>query len=238
MDVQTFFNRLATLMVSNPPRQADGPMLVKLNRIGVRPGQPPEWTLLERWGVALGRQLADWKVQQELRQPREGVNGWSTPPMILGNYGTFYNTRAVVAMVGLGANLPADAMYPSATTDAQGKPLHGRHRYRLHFERHQLPPVHAFWSVTAYGADDFLIDNPLNRHALGDRDALAFNADGSLDLWVQADAPTADKVSNWLPVNASAPFVLTARLYWPKPEALEGRWHMPAVLRDDEQPSR
>ncbi|NDE24117.1 MAG: DUF1214 domain-containing protein, partial [Betaproteobacteria bacterium] len=86
--------------------------------------------------------------------------------------------------------------------------------------------------ITAYGADEFLIENPLKRYALGDRDALTFNADGSLDIWIQAQAPdTPAKLSNWLPVKAQAPFLLNARLYWPKDDALNGTWKMPAIER-------
>ena len=233
MSVENFFTRLAVLLVDNPPAAADGPMVVKLARIGVAPGQPPDWGVLDRWGVSLGRWIANWTVARELKKPRDLVRGWSTPPSMLGNYGTYYNTRAVVAMVGLGANLPADATYPNTRVDAAGQALNGRHRYRLHFNAGELPPVNAFWSVTAYGADDFLIDNPLHRHALGDRDSLVFNPDGSLDLHVQAEPPDGNRKNNWLPVKADEPFLLNARLYWPKPSALDGTWGMPAVERID-----
>lgn len=233
MRTDMFFTRLALLMAHNPPSTADGPMMVKLSRLGIKPGRPPEWGILDRWSVGLGRWIADWTVAKELKKPRDLVNGWSSPPAILGNYGTYYNTRAVVAMVGLGANLPADATYPNTRVDANGKVLDGRHRYRLHFKAGTLPPVHAFWSVTAYGADDFLIDNPLHRHALGDRDPLVYNPDGSLDLAIQADPPQDGPRSNWLPVQAGQPFLLNARLYWPAPAALGGRWNMPAVERLD-----
>jgi hypothetical protein len=233
MTTTAFFDRLALLMADNPPAPADAPMLAKLARIGVAPGQPPDWGPLERTAVGLGRWIAERRVRRELAQPRDLINGWSTPPSLLGDYGTHYNIRAVVAMVGLGANLPADATYPNTRIDAAGQPLNGSHRYRLHFAAGQLPPVRAFWSLTAYGADDLLIANPLNRHALGDRDPLVFNADGSLDLWVQAEPPPAEHRANWLPVKAGEPFVLNARLYWPKAEALDGRWHMPPVQRVD-----
>jgi hypothetical protein len=189
--------------------------------------------VLDRWSVSLGRAIADWTVARELKKPRDLVRGWSTPPSVLGNYGTYYNTRAVVAMVGLGANLPADAIYPNTRVDATGQALDGRHRYRLHFNAAELPPVNAFWSVTAYGADDFLIANPIHRHALGDRDPLVFNPDGSLDLHVQAEPPEGNRNNNWLPVRAGEPFLLNARLYWPKPSALDGTWGMPAVERID-----
>ena len=232
MDVQTFFSRLAQLMVHNPAAPADGPMLVKLARIGIVPGQPPRWGLADRWSVALGRAIADWTVAREMGK-RPTVRGWVTPPVQIGNYGTFYNTRAVVAMIGLGANLPADASYPTAAVDGAGQALNGGHRYRLHFPRGTLPPVRAFWSITAYGSDDFLIDNPLQRHSLGSRDPLQFNADGSLDLWIQADAPAADRRANWLPVKGGEAFLLNARLYWPQAAALDGNWGMPALQKMD-----
>jgi len=231
MRTDAFFNRLALLMLGNPPAAADGPMLEKLSRIGMAPGQPPNWGALDLAAISLGRWLADFKVAKELKKPRDLVRGWVTPPAILGDYGTSYNIRAVVAMVGLGANLPADATYPYTSVDAAGQTLDGSRRYRLHFTPAELPPVKAFWSVTAYGSDNFLIDNPLRRYAIGDRDPLVYNSDGSLDLWIQADAPAAGKSSNWLPVKAGNPFLLNARLYWPMPSALDGSWGMPAVQR-------
>jgi hypothetical protein len=234
MDTGAFFGRLARLMVNNPPRPVDAPMVAQLASMGIAPGQPPQWSAWQRLCFDAGRKLADWRVAESLKKPHKLLRGWFTPPVNLANFGTDYATRAGVAMVGLGANLPADAVYPNAHEDEQGEMLNGSHRYRLHFAADALPPVKAFWSVTAYGADDFLIDNPLNRYALGDRDKLQFNPDGSLDIWVQAQAPTdASQQANWLPVRAGETFTLNARLYWPKPEALDGRWGMPAVQRLD-----
>ncbi len=233
MDVEAFFTRLAMLMVENPPAAADAPMIATLARLGVEPGRAPRWGAIDRWCVSLGRWLADRKISIGVKEPRNLVRGWLTPPSNLGNYGTDYGTRAAVAMVGLGANLPADAIYPTTRVDAGGHALDGSHRYRLHFAPGELPPVRAFWSVTAYGADDFLIDNPTARYALGDRDRLAFNSDGSLDLLIQAEPPAADLRSNWLAVRVGEPFELTARLYWPGAKALDGRWSMPAVERVD-----
>lgn len=233
MSAEAFFNRLSLLMVGNPPAAADGPMMVKLSRISLVPGRPPQWGWPDRMAIGLGRWLADFTVAKELRKPRDMVHGWSTPPAILGNYGTYYNTRAVVAMVGLGANLPEDATYPNTSVDQDGQALNGSRRYRLHMSAAGLPPVNAFWSITAYGRDDFLIDNPLQRYALGDRDPLVYNADGSLDIYIQSDAPANDKTRNWLPVKHGQPFLLNARLYWPKPAALDGTWAMPAVERLD-----
>ena len=233
MSTSELFSRLAMLMVSNPPSAADGPMMAKLKRIGLTPGQAPNWTTADRWSMSLGRWIADRKVSQELDEPKNLIRGWSTPPAVLGNYGTSYNIRAVVAMVGLGANLPEDAMYPSTRVDRTGEPLNGRHRYRLHFAAHELPPVHAFWSVTAYGADDFLIENTSQRFAIGDRDALTYNPNGSLDLWIQSTRPAGASAGNWLPVKDGEPFLLNARLYYPKAAALTATWGMPGVERMD-----
>ena len=233
MRTYDFFVRMALLMAKNPPSALDGPMVAKLARLGLTTGQTPNWSWLDQQSIALGRLIADWTVAKELKKPRDLVRGWSTPPSVLGNYATFYNIRAVVAMVGLGANLPADATYPNTQVDDSGQRLHGKHRYRLHFKAGELPPVHAFWSVTAYGADDLLIDNPINRFALGDRDRLQANADGSLDIWIQANQPNTDRLGNWLPVKGDESFVLNARLYWPKANALDGSWGMPSVERLD-----
>ncbi|HQX58286.1 MAG: DUF1254 domain-containing protein [Rhodoferax sp.] len=232
MPVQEFFDRLAMLMVDNPPRPADAPMLAKLARLGIAPGYAPRWSRIDRWAVALGRAIANHKIRQALER-RVARNGWITPPAILGNFGTAYDVRTVVAMIGLGANLPADAMYPSASVDGQGQTLNGSHRYRLHFERSQLPPVDAFWSLTAYGDDDFFIDNPLHRYARASNDPLVRNPDGSLDLLVQADPPPPELQANWLPVRASSAFLLQLRLYRPRSEALDGSWSPPALQRVD-----
>ena len=233
MATAEFFTRLASLMVNNPPSAADGPMMAKLMRLGLAPGKATHWTVADRWAISLGRWIAHRKVEQELSKPKNLVRGWSTPPSVLGNYGTSYNIRAVVAMVGLGANLPEDAIYPSTKIDIQGQPLNGRHQYRLHFAANALPPVHAFWSVTAYGADDFLIENPSHRYALGDRDDLTYNPDGSLDMWIQSKSPPGASASNWLPVKEGEPFLLNARLYHPKAVALTTAWGMPGVERID-----
>jgi hypothetical protein len=151
--------------------------------------------------------------------------------MSIGAYGTEYGLRAVVAMAGLGANLPADAVYPNARFDVDGQPLEGSNRYVLHFPSGGLPPVRAFWSITAYDQDGYLIANELDRYALGDRDPLKFNADGSLDLYVQAEAPAEELRTNWLPVPAQGPFRITARLYWPEQSILDGAWRMPGLRR-------
>jgi hypothetical protein len=129
----------------------------------------------------------------------------------------------------LGANQPEDAIYPLNIADATGNPMGGSVKYVLHFDKAQLPPVSAFWSVTMYDAEGFQTPNALNRFAVGDRDALQYNADGSLDIYIQSASPGAGKESNWLPSPASGPLGVTMRLYGPKALALDGRWAPPPV---------
>ncbi len=231
LNTTEFFNRLMKLMVSNPPSPEDAPLLARLAQLEIKPGQAVHLSGSNALSFSLGRWIANQRVIKALNTKAQD-GSWSYPPLNLGRYGTDYNTRAAVAMVGLGANLPEDAMYPNTVLDHQGQALNGKHRYRLHFAANALPPVKAFWSITAYGADEFLIDNPLQRFAIGDRDPLVFNADGSLDLWVQATPPSQkEAAANWLPVQMGAPFLLNARLYWPEDKALNGQWKMPVVER-------
>jgi hypothetical protein len=133
-----------------------------------------------------------------------------------------------VARLAVDANPPEDAVYVSSTADAQGKALNGSTRYRMHFDKSGLPPVQAFWSITAYDQDGYFIANPIDRFAVGDRDALKFNPDGSLDIYIQRQDPGGDHQSNWLP-SGDGPFNLTMRLYWPKEPILSGTWHPPAL---------
>ena len=114
--------------------------------------------------------------------------------------------------------------------DKDGQPLTGAARYVLHFDKSQLPPVDAFWSLTMYGPDQFFVDNPIHRYAIGDRDKLAYNADGSLDIHIQHASPGKDKEANWLPAPAG-PFSMNLRLYLPRPEAADGRWAAPGLVR-------
>ena len=231
LNTTEFFNRLMKLMVSNPPSPEDAPLLARLAQLEIKPGQAVHLSASNALSFSLGRWIANQRVMKALNTKAQD-GSWSYPPSNLGRYGTDYNTRAAVAMVGFGANLPEDAMYPNTVLDHQGQALNGKHRYRLHFAANALPHVKAFWSITAYGADEFLIDNPLQRFAIGDRDPLVFNADGSLDLWVQATPPSQkEAAANWLPVQMGAPFLLNARLYWPEDKALNGQWKMPVVER-------
>jgi hypothetical protein len=158
------------------------------------------------------------------------ANGWSMNTNTMGVYGDYYAKRAIVAMAGLGANQVEDAIYPLQLTDADGHPTDGSSSYVVHFDADQLPPVDGFWSITMYDQEGFQIANPIDRFAIGDRDALQPGQDGSLDILVQHTSPGPDKDSNWLPAP-TGPFSLCLRLYAPRPEALDGRWNPPPLRR-------
>jgi hypothetical protein len=144
--------------------------------------------------------------------------------------GNYYLKRAIVAQLGLGANLPEDAIYPINLADDTGKPLDGANRYILHFERSAIPPVNAFWSVTLYDADGYQVPNSLNRFAVSSWMPFKYGPDGSLDLLFQNETPGSDKEANWLPAP-KGPFNLTMRLYAPKSDALTGKWNPPPVSK-------
>jgi hypothetical protein len=173
------------------------------------------------------------RLQEAAKQTGTPVNGWRIPAMILGDYGTNYRARAIIALIAFGANLPMDAVYPTTFVDAEGKPLNGASRYRLHFDPGLTPPVKAFWSITLYDPQSFFVANPLNRYALSSWMPLKRNADGSLDLYIQHASPGQDLEVNWLPA-AAGDFNITLRMYWPtdrRPSIIDGSWKPPAVIR-------
>jgi hypothetical protein len=231
MDSTTFFQTLARLMASNPPLAADGPVLAQLAKIGVVPGQDFDPNKLDpEVAKALDNcvGLALEKLQAASKTWGKPVNGWNVPPANVGKFGTDYNFRAVVAFIGLGANLPADAIYPFAFVDGDGRPLSGANRYVVHFDKGQSPPANAFWSLTMYDEQNFPVDNPLNRYTISSWMPLTYNVDGSLDVYVEKDSPGKKKEPNWLPAPAGD-FSITMRVYHPKPAMLEGTWSPPAV---------
>jgi hypothetical protein len=233
MPAEKYFAFAAELLKVIPPHITDQPMIAQLKKIGFEPGKSFE---LGKANPAIrkalesapedAQQLMAWKVPTLARV----VNGWSMNTDTMGVYGNFYLKRAIVAQLGLGANLPEDAIYPINLADESGKPLDGTNRYTLHFGKTDMPPAEAFWSVTLYDADGFQVANPLNRFAVSNWMPFKYAADGSLDLYFQNESPGADKEANWLPAP-KGPFNLTMRLYAPKSEALTGKWNPPPVTR-------
>jgi hypothetical protein len=231
-DAAAFFSYAAALLQQHAPRAMDYPVLDRLARIGFHAGDPFDLSTaspLVRKALAQAVPAAQQKISRHRAKLGRHVNGWGIATSNIGTYGTDYLTRACVGLIGLGANLAADAIYPVAYADADGQPLNGAHRYRWHLDDGGLPPVRAFWSLTLYDAEGFPVPNELDRFAIGDRDDLRFNADGSLDIHIQHERPDGG-TSNWLPAPAGA-FNLCARLYYPKPEVIDGTWVPAAVTR-------
>jgi hypothetical protein len=233
MDAATYFGRFAELLKDNPPNQVDYPIVHRLERTGFKVGQsfdlakrPANIRQAFEKGHADGRALV---LAEGKKAAGIGGKGWIYTTRS-GTYGTDYVYRAAIAQCCVGENLPQDAVYPSLSSDSQGQPLDGKSNYVLHFDKAKLPPVDAFWSVTAYDIDGYFIPNPIKRQAIGDRDKLLANADGSVDLYIQAESPGKEKEANWLPVG-KAPFTLLMRLYSPREVFLEGNWAPPAVVR-------
>lgn len=233
MPAKTYYTYAAELLKVNPPHPTDQPILARMQRIGLEAGKSLDFDRLDpAVRQALEAAPADGlkAMQEKLPTLARVVNGWQMNTDSMGVYGNFYLKRAIVAMVGLGANLPEDAIYPLLVADADGKPLDGSHKYLAHFDKSELPPAHAFWSITMYDGEGFQAANPINRFAIGDRDRLQYNADGSLDIFIQHDSPGPGKESNWLPAP-NGPLGVTMRLYAPKTAALDGHWAPPAVKR-------
>lgn len=171
---------------------------------------------------------ADADFITELQSTAANKNGWSVN-LNGGTYGTNYLLRAAVARFGLGANIPADAVYASMAKAADGGPLVGTNAYVMHFEPGQTPPVNGFWSLTVYDQAGVLVPNPINRYDVGSETGLVPNADGSIDIFLQNAPPTATQ-ANWLPTPA-APFNLTLRFFWPAKSVLDGTYEIPPVTQ-------
>jgi hypothetical protein len=233
MPAGAYFAYAAELLKIHPPHLTDQPIIAQMKSIGIEPGKSFDISKLDpavRQGVeaapAEAQQLMKWKVPTLARV----VNFWSMNTDTMGVYGNYYLKRAIVAQLGLGANLPEDAIYPLNLADADGKPLDGANKYTIHFEKGATPPVGAFWSLTLYDSDGFQVGNALNRFAVSSWMPFVYNADGSLDIYFQADSPGKDKEANWLPAP-KAPFNLTMRLYSPEADALTGKWNPPPIKK-------
>jgi hypothetical protein len=234
MDGLQLLTRFAELLKSNPPHANDYPILHRMRALGLEPGKDFDTSRFTPEQLRVIRDIAK-SSQQEIFQAVSTAsigkvkNGWNWTND-LGTYGTNYRTRALVALVGLGANLPEDAIYPNGFADADGKPYSGQNKYVVRFEKDQTPPADAFWSLTLYDKLGFQIANPLSRFALSSHDPLQYNADGSLELYLQHESPGKDKESNWLPAPADN-FQIMLRIYSPRPEVINGVWVPPAVKK-------
>ena len=228
MDPFTFFSKANALMENNPPSAADAEMLEKLAAVCVGPGMEFDASVLT------GDIQANWQEMLRDLRPKLAAEGmkfsnrlgqWSFFGAPIGDFGTEYTYRALVAIAGLGANTVEVALYPKTEKDADGNPLTGEKSYMLHFESYPQVLDGGFWSITAYGDDDFLIDNPMDRYCINDRSGLKVNGDGSVDVILSKDAPA--DTTNWLPVGDGS-FHLYMRIYTPDMNAIK-TWIAPII---------
>ena len=238
LDAAAYFKLFADLLKTNPAAADDAPMVAKLAKIGVVPGQDFDVTKLDP-AVAKGlagapkpgqEVIMDWMKAGIVAGDFKLEHGWLFTTKT-GLYGTHYVQRALITAIGLGANRPEDAVYPTSTGPDIAAKYSGEKKYVLRFEKGQLPPVNGFWSLTMYDENYFFVDNKLNRYNLSQRNKFKTNPDGSVDLYIQNESPGKDKESNWLPAP-KGDFVLMMRLYWPKeqaPSILDGSWKVPGV---------
>lgn len=234
MDAIQYFTLLAQLMKTNPPSPADAPALARFARIGLVPGQDFDASKLDADFVKRIPQIGFDRIMLQFKtNPAvKNINGWGYTTKT-GVYGTDYLMRALVTAIGLGANRPQDAVYPTSLKDVDGNDYDGANKYIIRFPEGQMPPAQGFWSVTMYNGQYFFVPNSINRYSISARQDLKANADGSVDLYIQKDSPGAERESNWLPAPAGK-FVLMLRLYWPDerdPSILDGSWVIPPVKK-------
>lgn len=231
MGADEFFRRMTSAMADSPPAEEDWRSLAGMKLLGMEPGVPFDIGTADP-DVADALRRSVQSVQSLLADGVAGmknVNGWIQPANI-GRYATDYETRAGIAYVGLGANQPADTIYPTAYVDSDGMPFDSAHNYVLRFGKTELPPTNGGWSLTIYQGN-FYVRNAANRYAISPWMPLVYGEDGSLEIYIQADPPGADREANWLPTPASGSFNLTIRNYWPKEAVLSGTYKTPPVRR-------
>lgn len=233
MSADVFWARVAGLLQGNSPAAEDGPIVARLAAAGIEAGTPFDWdalTIEQRETLANAARSGLAAVEAMGCTPPVAVRNTWTIADRTGSYGTDYPLRATIARVGLGSNLPEDAIYPMTRVDHEGKALCGRHDYIMHFDGDDLPPVRGFWSLSMYDERQSFVKNPIDRFAIGDRDPLTFDDDGSFDLYIQSESPGVAREPNWLPAPEGS-FNVIFRLYWPQEEILDGTWVPPRVTR-------
>jgi hypothetical protein len=228
-----YFAYAAELLKLQPPHVTDEPVLAQMKRIGIEPGKSFDIAKLDpavRKAVEAAPEAAQKLMEWKMSTLARVANHWSMNTDTMGVYGNYYLKRAIVTQVGLGANLPEDAIYPLNLGDESGRALDGANKYTIHFDKNATPPVNAFWSITLYDQQGFQVGNSLNRFAVSSWMPFKYNPDGSLDLYFQNENPGSGNDANWLPAPKGA-FNLTMRLYAPKSDALTGKWNPPPIVK-------
>ena len=236
LGIHTYFDYLATLLKTNPPKPEDAAILARMATIGIVPGKDFDGSALgalDRKAIEAVPKLALVKMGLHLKQQKR-TNGWLYFTSGVGNFGTDYLTRGMANLIGPGWNRPQDAIYPLSQEDTEGHEYDGsKHHYVMRFEKGALPPVEAFWSLTLYDGDFFFVPNAIDRYELSQRNTFVTNTDGSVEFYVQSESPGKDKEANWLPAPRGK-FQLVLRMYGPTqspPTIVDGTWTPPPVKR-------
>lgn len=238
MDAVEYFTLFAELLKRNPPTDADAPMVAKLAELGIVPGRDFDKTKFDPAFAKRVPEVGFARIMMHFKFSDgdvQDIDGWGFTTKT-GIYGTNYLQRALITAIGLGANRPQDAIYPTSLKSDSGvikRAYDGSEKYVLTFKKGLTPPVSGFWSLTMYDAEYFFVDNPLNRYSISARQPLKANPDGSIDLLIQHESPGSDMESNWLPAPEGK-FILMMRLYWPdegNPSIIDGSWTIPPVKK-------
>lgn len=234
----TYLNFLLQFCPPTGTAKVEVPLRLRMARIGIEAGKPFTLDTLsaaQRADVEAGIKSGLGKIKQRIATVGRPENGWRVATKAFGDRAMYkgdWTLRAAAAMAGIYGNDAVEALYPLLAVDSEGeKPDCSKQSYTLTFPKGQLPPVHAFWSVTMYDAKtQLLIDNPIHRYLINSPmlPDLKKNEDGSLTIYIQKDTPGKEKESNWLPAP-DGPMYLVMRLYWPKEAALTGAWKPPAL---------
>jgi hypothetical protein len=233
LTVDQYFTELAALMVDNPPAAADAPIVAEMAKIGIVPGKPFVSSALgasTATALAAVPKAAFDQIMGHFSSAGVSKNGWQIMTDT-GLYGIAYLQRAFITAIGLGANRPQDAIYPTSEAPSTTQKYNGSQTRVMHFAKGSLPPVNGFWSLTMYTPEYFFYPNALNKYTVSARNSLKANADGSTDLYIAHTQPAGVPQSNWLPSPAGA-YILMMRLYDPKettPSILNGTWTPPAA---------
>lgn len=236
-DGHDFVAALDRALAGNPPPKRDDRLLAQLEPLGVGPGLSPERAGLEPDVLAalykgVSDEAAALPGAARLEVYNEAVQheGWLLPASNIGNFGTDYRFRAIVAVVGLGANTPNEAIYPTGITDSAGALYDGANDYRLTFPPGDEPPARYFWSLTMYDSNGYLVPNAIDRYSVGpSHPPLLRQDDGSIVIAIQQTEPAKPDV-NWLP-SPPGGFRLNLRLYGPSAAARRGAWRPPGVMK-------
>ena len=220
-------------MLEIPPAARDADMLQSFGRIGIGPGLDVDAqdTSTKR-GLARaavdGRRIIVGGFTAGYGQTE--VNGWNYPPRATGRLTPTRDwlMRAIQPAAGFVVNDPVEATYLNVSVDGNGKPLNGKNRYVIRFDKGGEPKVKAFWSVTMYNLKYNLVANPINRYSIGDRSGMKPDAGGGLTIYVQKDSPGMEKESNWLPAPDDQ-FFLILRTYLPADDIIDQTWQPPKI---------